>query len=678
VRTLLRSLRDLSLRGKVTLTLAAVFLFSLMALLLALAPVLAAQRQRLLEQDKRLLSTLRRNHEREFIYDQLQDNRNSLALHLASLADEEQVLWARLEAGGLDLAATADPAVISRLLGDEAAPFLGRPHVVLLVNREGEADLVGPGGLPLLADRHVTREEAVPPGSAPPSGQDEFREAHFGGQRVLALTATLAAAGEPYGQLHLLKSLAPLERSERATRSLVYGGVTLSFVLVLLLLNLLLSRMVLVPVRRVRDAMARAATGDLQVQLAVPSRDEVGSMAESFNRMVSELEASRREIEGYSRNLEAMVEARTGELRASQASLLALKNHLATVIANVGTGVVSLDEDGRIETFNGRASEILGLAPEGARGRTLEEALGGAATARIVDVVSAVRDGRESWSEAQVACELPQGRRTLGVTASALRGEGGRPIGTVVVVEDLTEILATQRLTAWKEAVERVIHEIKNPLTPVGLAAETLKTAWGRDPARFADLFPSAIDMILGAVRNLRELIGEFSHFSRLPAMQPQRLDPNKVVLDALSPYRQAPSDRVKVKVDLAPDVPEVEVDADQLKRVLLNVINNALEAMVETGGELRLRTAREGNGVAIRVDDDGPGVEDVERIFEPHYTTKVKGLGLGLAIARQIVEEHGGTIRAESVPGSGTSVSIHLPAAAATSERGAAASSPR
>jgi PAS domain S-box-containing protein len=537
------------------------------------------------------------------------------------------------------------------------------------VNKDGEADLVGRGGRPLLAGRRVTREEAGPPAGpplpegSPPPGQDEFREAVFAGQRVLALAAKLSAAGEAYGRLHLLKSLAPLERSESATRSLVYGGVSLSFVLVLLLLNLLLSRMVLAPVRRVHDAMARAATGDLQARLPVPSRDEVGSMAESFNRMVSELEASRREIEGYSRNLEAMVEARTGELRASQSTLLALKNHLATVIANVGTGVLSLDEGGRIETFNERAGEILGLASEKALGRTAGEALGGAA-ARILDVVAPVRDGRESWNEAQVACELPQGLRTLAVTASALRGEGGRPIGTVVVVEDLTEILATQRLTAWKEAVERVIHEIKNPLTPVGLAAETLKTAWGRDPARFAGLFPSAIDMILGAVRNLKDLIGEFSHFSRLPAMQPQRLDPNAVVLDALAPYSQAPGERVKVRVDLAPDAPEVEVDAEQLKRVLLNVINNALEAMGDAGGELRLSTAREGKGVAIRVDDDGPGVEDVERIFEPHYTTKVKGLGLGLAIARQIVEEHGGTIRAESAPGRGTSVCIHLPAA--------------
>jgi nitrogen fixation/metabolism regulation signal transduction histidine kinase len=410
--------------------------------------------------------------------------------------------------------------------------------------------------------------------------------------------------------------------------------------------------------------MARAATGDLRVRLPVPSRDEVGSMAESFNRMVGELEASHRQIEGYSRNLESMVEARTAELRASQASLLGLKNHLATVIANVGTGVLSLDEAGRIETLNERAGEILGL-PESARGRTLEAAFGARECAGLVEAVAVVRDGRQESNEAQLVCALPQGRRTLSLVASALHGERGRPLGTVVVVEDLTQILASQRLEAWKEAVERVIHEIKNPLTPVALAAETLRTAWGKDPARFASVFPSAIDMILGAVRDLKELIGEFSRFSRLPVMRTERLDPNALVKDALAPYTKTPPDRLRVELALAADAPAVEADADQIKRVLLNVINNALEAMGETGGTLRLSTLCDPGGVVISVEDDGPGVEDVERIFEPHYTTKVKGTGLGLAIARQIVEEHGGTIHAESTPGRGTSVHIRHPAAA-------------
>jgi PAS domain S-box-containing protein len=660
----------LSLRGKVALALAVVFLASLGVLLMVLAPVLDAQRQRLLEEDRRFLSTLRRNYEREFVYDLLSRNRESLAVHLTDLASQESLLWVRIQSGDLDLGASADRDVVLRLLGPDAAPHVGHEGVVLLVDRDGEADLVGPGGKPLLQGRHAVREEPRGEGSGPPPGTDAFRETAFGGVHVLSLVATLQAAGEPYGRLHLLKSLQPLERSERLTRSLLYGGVSLSFVAVLLLLNLLLSRMVLAPVRRVNDAMALAATGDLRVRLEVPSRDEVGSIAESFNRMVGELEASRQQIEGYSRNLESMVDARTGELRASQASLLALKNHLATVIANVGTGVLSLDPEGRIETFNARAGEILGLDPERARGRALEEVLAGPENVRLLEAVAPVRDGREESREAQVACAMPQGRRTLSLVVKALHGDGLRPLGTVVVVEDLTQILATQRLEAWKEAVERVIHEIKNPLTPVGLAGETLKSAWGRDPARFAAVFPSAIDMILGAVRDLKELIGEFSRFSRLPQMRPERLDPNALVRDVLASYTRTPPERVRVTTELAADLPEVEADADQIKRVLLNVINNALEAMGDKGGTLRLLTSREPDGVLIRVEDDGPGVEDVERIFEPHYTTKVKGTGLGLAIARQIVSEHGGTIRAESQSGQGTSVRIQLPGAAALPDR--------
>ena len=658
-----RTIGDLSLRAKVTLTLVAVFLVSVAALFLTLVPILGEQRQRLVEQDRRLLSTLRRNYERDFIYDLLSTNRESLAVHLADLAQQEGVLWARVEAEGIDLGATADDASIRRLLGGDAEPFLRQEGVVLVVDREGRAELLGAGGRPLLTDRLVRREETGP-GAPDGDAADEFRETTWGGGRVLALAATLSAAGQYFGRLHLLYSLAPLERTEALTRSLFYGGVTLTFLLVLLLLNLLLSRIVVAPVRRLHDAMSRAATGDLRVRLPVPSGDEVGRMAESFNRMVGELEASRREIEGYSRNLEAMVEARTSELRQSQATLLALKNHLATVIADVGTGVFSLDSEGCIEAFNDRLGEILGLPPEEAHGRTLEEALGQPGMARLAEVVASVRDGREARREAQVICQLPRGRRILSVVASVLLGEGRRPIGTVVVCEDLTQILASQRLEAWKEAVERVIHEIKNPLTPVGLAADTLKTAWSSDRVRFGELFPSAIDMIQVAVRDLKALIGEFSRFSRIPPMQAERRDPNEVVRDALSPYSQGPPPGIEVRVELAPGLPEVEADADQLKRVLFNVINNAIEAMGEEGGQLRLRTSADGGGAVIVVEDDGPGVEDVERIFEPHYTTKVKGTGLGLAIARQIVEEHGGRILAESTPGKGTSVRIHLPAA--------------
>jgi len=429
-------------------------------------------------------------------------------------------------------------------------------------------------------------------------------------------------------------------------------------VLLLLLLNVLISAIVIAPLRNVQRAMSLAATGDLEVRLPMHSRDELGAMSDAFNRMVAELAASKRAIEDYSRNLEAMVAARTGELQESETDLRDVKNRLATVIANVATGVISLDESGLVTTFNERAAEILS-APREVEGRRLDEVLQGDAR-RIADLVEAVRQRASSREEAQLVCRLPAGRRTLSVVVSALPGEE-RAAGTVVVFDDLTEILATQRLGAWKEAVERVIHEIKNPLTPVGLAAETLKTAHTRDKGRFEEIFPSAIDMVLSSVRDLKELIAQFSRFSRLPEVHLEPCRPNDLVRSALAPYAQGGPEGVTVRLDLAESLPQVMADADQLKRVLLNVVNNALEALEGGRGEILVTTAPEGPDVAISVRDQGPGIEDVDRIFEPYYTTKPKGTGLGLAIARQILDEHHGRIAAESEVGRGTTVRIRL-----------------
>jgi two-component system, NtrC family, nitrogen regulation sensor histidine kinase NtrY len=252
----------------------------------------------------------------------------------------------------------------------------------------------------------------------------------------------------------------------------------------------------------------------------------------------------------------------------------------------------------------------------------------------------------------------------LSVVVSALPGEG-RAMGTVVVCEDLTQILATQRLEAWKEAVERVIHELKNPLTPVGLAAETLKSAHARDPLRFEEMFPSAIDMVLSSVRDLKELIAEFSRFSRLPEVHLEACRPNDLVQGAFAGYAHGMAGRPSVALDLGDALPGIQADPDQLKRVLLNVANNAFEAMEGRPGEIRVATRLRDGEVEIAVIDRGPGVEDVDRIFEPYYTTKVKGTGLGLAIARQIVEEHHGRIAVESQMGVGTTVRILLPVGA-------------
>jgi PAS domain S-box-containing protein len=664
VRRLAAAVRDLSLNAKVTLTLILAFGAIVAAFLLFLVPFLREQRASLLEKDQRLLATLRSNYERDFIYDLLSENQDSLAIHLAGLASQKGVLWVRVEAPGVDLAATADRPTILRLLGNDAEAFDREDAPVLLLRANQRADLVGAGGRPLLSDRQLP-PEGVPAWKTGVAAKP-FAEVRSDNQPALYYRSDLAAAGEPFGRLHVLYSLAQMQRSQTLTHTLFYGLTGTAFVLLLLLLNLLISRIVIRPVRRVQQAMSRAATGELEVRLPVHSRDELGRMADAFNRMAEELAGSKREVEDYSRNLETMVEARTRELAASQAELLALKNHLATIIANVGTGVISLDETGRIETFNRRAAEILSVDRAGAAGRTLAEVLPEGDLRRLLDLVATVNETDGLRREAQLVCQLPQGRRTLSVVASALLGEGRRRTGTVVVCEDLTQILASQRLTAWKEAVERVIHEIKNPLTPVGLAAQTLKSAHERNPEMLGQILPPAVDMILSSVRDLRELISEFARFSRLPEIRPERCLPNELVQEALAPYAHGGIQGIGLRLELADSLPAIEADRDQLKRVLLNVVNNAFEAMEGGGGELLVATRRQGDTVVVTIRDQGPGVEDVERIFEPHYTTKVKGTGLGLAIARQIVEEHGGSITVESQLGVGTTVSIGIPAAPA------------
>jgi PAS domain S-box-containing protein len=650
--------RDLSLNWKVTVTLAVAFASIVTVFLLALLPFEREQRRRLRDRDQRLVSILREKYQRDLIYDVLSENEASLAVDLADLARQ---------AGAQTLAATGDRRVLARLAGEGVFAGLAPDEdVVLLVRKDGGAELVGPGGRPVRSDQAVAIDK-LPRMGPPAAGAASFEEVAWGGDLVLRHSAELRAAEDVFGRLELLYSMAELRRSESLTRTILYGVVGTTFLVALALLNLLMSRIVVAPVRRVLQAMRQASRGDLDVRLPAVSRDEVGTMAESFNHMVADLASSKREVEDYSHNLEDMVLSRTRELRDSEEQLRQLKNHLETVIAHVATGVLSLDEQDRVTTLNDRAAEILGLARSGLEGRPVQEVLADPEAARLLERIVAARNA-SGVRRAQLNLKLARGRRTLSVVASSLPGEAGRRVGTVVVFDDLTEILASQRLAAWKEAVERVIHEIKNPLTPVGLAAQTLRSAYAEDRGKFDELFPSAIDMILRAVKDLKELISEFTRFSRLPQVSLRRHDVNALVAEALSLYVPSGPPGITVRQQLGSDLPPIEADPEQLKRVLLNVINNGIDAMEGRGGELTVFTgsADGGGQVRIAVRDQGSGIEDVERIFEPYYTTKVKGTGLGLLISRQIVEEHGGEIRVRSELGVGTEVEIRLPAASA------------
>jgi nitrogen fixation/metabolism regulation signal transduction histidine kinase len=222
---------------------------------------------------------------------------------------------------------------------------------------------------------------------------------------------------------------------------------------------------------------------------------------------------------------------------------------------------------------------------------------------------------------------------------------------------------AAERVAAWREVARRLAHEVKNPLTPVAMAVETLRAAWVRKSPEFPEIFDEGTEAIRQEVRRLARIVDEFSRFARLPAPEPVRVAGGELLSSFLALYPAGPPG-VELQQDLGPDLPEVEVDRDQILQVLHNLLANAFEA-VGRGGPVRISARREGEELAVAIADGGPGIraEDLPRLFEPYFTTKEAGTGLGLAISERIVREHGGRIEVASAPGKGATFTVRLPA---------------
>jgi two-component system nitrogen regulation sensor histidine kinase NtrY len=251
-------------------------------------------------------------------------------------------------------------------------------------------------------------------------------------------------------------------------------------------------------------------------------------------------------------------------------------------------------------------------------------------------------------------------------SATALRGPDGGYVGMVLAFDDLTELLKAQRLAAWREVAQRIAHEIKNPLTPIQLSAQRLRRrlAFDRSPDE-KRLLDEATGTIIQEVDGLRQLVDEFSRFARMPALTPKPTDLARLLEGVVVLYREShPS--LAIRAVFSPDLPPVEVDPDQIKRAVLNLVDNAVEAVGGTG-EVVVQTVwlPEAHRARIVVADDGPGIspDDRDRLFVPYFSTKATGMGLGLPIVHQIVSDHGGTIRVEDNTPHGSRFVIELPA---------------
>jgi hypothetical protein len=430
-------------------------------------------------------------------------------------------------------------------------------------------------------------------------------------------------------------------------------------------LALFLSKQITRPVEALADAMDEIAAGKYEHRVSALATGEMADLVRSFNHMAADLETSRQTAESAQE-----------QLTAANRAVEERRRELETIVETIPSGVVTLDGAGVVLQANRAFAALLGLKQDAVPAGEKIENLLPAECAE--DLAGVIRRGYRMGAASTEVEFHARGRIVhLAITSARLELAPGH-IGSVLVMEDTTELLRAQRQLAWKEVAQQVAHEIKNPLTPIALSAERI----GRHLERWQPESPNIIrkcgEVILGCVGTLRTLVDQFSSLAQFPAPQPRACCMNQIVEEALALFGGR-LEGITVQRDLEPDLPAVMADPESIRRALANLIDNAAEAM--QGSLLRVlgvRTAlvEDGSAVEVTISDTGHGLtEEIrERLFLPYYSTKHRGTGLGLSIAAKIVQEHGGTISAETNAPKGARFMLRLRVAEPSAEPASAA----
>ncbi|MGA2040178.1 MAG: ATP-binding protein [Bryobacteraceae bacterium] len=416
--------------------------------------------------------------------------------------------------------------------------------------------------------------------------------------------------------------------------------ITLFVLFVATWIALFLSKQISIPITALAEAASQVRGGNLSHRVNVRAADELGSLVRGFNRMTQELEANSRELDRRRRFTEAILES-------------------------IPTGVISISADGAIQRVNRALHQIFPVT-EVEKAARLEDLFSREDTAEINYLMKRAR--RTGAASSQLELRTENRNRHLSVTVAAL--EERVTSGFVIVIEDTSELLRAQKSAAWHEVARRVAHEIKNPLTPIALSAERIVRQIDRlelapAPRRILD---ECAQTISRSVESVKTLVDEFSQFARFPAAQPVRSDLNEVVRDALAIFHGR-LDAIDLRTSFAPDLPPVNLDREQFQRVVVNLVDNAAEAMQDSLVK-NLHVATQpgaADTVELVVADSGCGVspDEKEKLFLPYFSTKGRGTGLGLAIVSHIVAEHDAHIRVEDNLPAGARFTIEIPVAA-------------
>jgi PAS domain S-box-containing protein len=445
---------------------------------------------------------------------------------------------------------------------------------------------------------------------------------------------------------------------ERATLVSASRVIKVTYLSILFFVTLLLifcttwiasyvARGVTVPIQALAEGTQAVAKGNFDHYVSANAEDELAVLIDSFNEMARQLAASRMQLEDRRRYIE-------------------------TVLQSLFTGIVSLDEKGRLATINQAGVEMLGSRPEDV-GRTFIECAPAANRADFQRVLRRTRRLGQTTLEVELRVSERKPMH-VAVTGAALRTAQGHYAGAVLMIEDLSPLIQAQRSAVWSEVARRMAHEIKNPLTPIQLSAERIARnirRHGADSERVRATVVECTDIIEREVCTLQRMVDEFSRFAKLPDARPQMCSLNDIVRNALALYAER-LDGIVLEAHLSDETPPLNLDAEQIKRCLVNLIDNAMHAVQEEDGaaagakRIGVTTTydAERDCVRLSVADTGVGIaaEDRDRLFEPYFSTRKRGTGLGLAIVGHIVADHHGVIRFEDNHPRGAVFIMELP----------------
>lgn len=414
-----------------------------------------------------------------------------------------------------------------------------------------------------------------------------------------------------------------------------------------------LAKQLATPLASLGEAADQVAKGNYQPVNIQTGSQEINQLVKNFNSMTSSLAESEKEILEANKNLKSTLDTLDEHNR-----------YIEVILSNVSAGVVSIDFTGTITTMNPKAAQLLRVPSDKYVGMNVLDVLMGQNRDNYSEIVSQMKKNNFKTLQKELRVQIQEDSLLMKLTITMLKDEKGRDLGFVIVFDDLTELVNAQRASAWREVARRIAHEIKNPLTPIKLSAQRLEKKFGaqvQDPA-----FQQCTEMIIKQVDELKNLVNEFSSFARLPQINPKLGSLNNIIEESLVLYSTG---HKEMEFNFYPDtnLPSFEFDQEQIKRVITNLLENAIDALkdaespkveIVTLFDAQLRI------VKTRIKDNGCGIESDmrDRIFEPYFSTREHGTGLGLAIVKRIIEDHHGFIRAFSNQPKGTEFVIELP----------------